>query len=89
MIGKTKDRPFETKTIKLPLSESQLSRLLKRVTVDPSVCHGEPCIRGMRIMVSTIINSLNGGMSIDEILLHYPDLTRDDIDAAVIHSRRK
>jgi uncharacterized protein (DUF433 family) len=89
MIGKTKDRPFEIKVAKPQLSESQLSRLLKRVTVDPSVCHGEPCIRGMRIMVNTIINSLNGGMPIDEILLRYPDLTHDDIDAAVIYSRRK
>lgn len=43
----------------------------------------------MRIMVNTIINSLNGGMPIDEILLRYPDLTHDDIDAAVIYSRRK
>lgn len=89
MIGKTKNRPFESKATRLQLSENQSSRLLKRVTVDPSVCHGEPCIRGMRIMVNTIINSLNGGMSVAEILLRYPDLTRDDIDAAAMYSRRK
>lgn len=89
MIGKTKDRPFESKITSPQLSESQLSKLLKRVTVDASVCHGEPCIRGMRIMVSTIISSLKGGMSADELLLHYPDLTRDDIDAAIIYSHRR
>lgn len=89
MIGKTKDRPFENKAAKPQLSESQSSRLLKRVTVDPSVCHGEPCIRGMRIPVNVIVNSLKGGMSVDEILLRYPDLTRDDIDAAIIYSHRR
>ena len=89
MIGKTKDRPVNSKAAELQLSESRLSGLLKRVTVDPSVCHGEPCIRGMRIMVSTIANSLKGGMSADEILLRYPDLTHDDIDATIIYSHRR
>jgi uncharacterized protein (DUF433 family) len=89
MIGKTKDRAVESNTVKLQLSESQLSKLLKRVTVDPSLCHGEPCIRGMRIMVKTIINSLKDDMSVDEILLRYPDLTYEDIDAAIIYSHRR
>lgn len=66
------------------LSESRLSKMLKRITVDPQVCHGEPCIRGRRIMVSTIINSLRDGMSYDDLLLRYPDLSRDDIEAANI-----
>lgn len=71
------------------LSESRLSKMLRRITVDPQVCHGEPCIRGRRIMVSTIINSLRGGMSYDDLLLRYPDLSRDDIEAAIIYSHRK
>lgn len=89
MIGKTKDRPVEIEITEPDLSESRLVGLLKRITVDSHMCHGEPCIRGMRIMVITIMNSLKGGMSVDEILLRYPDLTRDDIDAAIIYSHRK
>ena len=89
VIGKTKDRLTESKDAEPQFSENRLSNLLKLVTVDPSVCHGEPCIRGMRIMVKTIVNSLRGGMSVDEILLRYPDLTRDDIDAALISSHRR
>jgi len=78
----------ETKIAQPELSESRMFSLLKRVTVNDSVCHGEPCIRGMRIMVSTIINSLKGGMSVDDILLRCPDLTRDDVDAAIAYSNR-
>ncbi|HEX6624285.1 MAG TPA: DUF433 domain-containing protein [Pyrinomonadaceae bacterium] len=67
------------------LTESRLRRLLGRVTVDPLQCHGEPCIRGMRLMVRTIVDSLRGGMTYDDILLRYPDLTREDIDAAAAY----
>jgi uncharacterized protein (DUF433 family) len=88
MIGKTKDRIVESELTGSVLSESRLAGLLKRITVDPNMCHGEPCIRGMRIMVITIMNSLKGGMSVDEVLLRYPDLTHDDIDAAIIYSHR-
>ena len=83
------DRPVEYTLTEPQVSESRLAKLLKRVTVDPHVCHGQPCIRGMRIMVTTIVNSLKGGMSVDELILRYPDLTRDDIDAAIIYSHRK
>lgn len=89
VIGKTKDRLTENEDAESQLSENRLSNLLKLVTVDSSVCHGEPCIRGMRIMVKTIVNSVKSGMSVDEILLRYPDLTRADIDAAIIYSRRR
>ena len=90
MIGKrTIDKPLADAIKEQKISEGRLSELSKLVTVDPNMCHGEPCIRGMRIMISTIVNSLKGGMSVDEILIRYPDLTRDDIDAAIIYSRRK
>lgn len=89
MEKQTKDRPVEHTTAEPQVSASRLSRLLKLITVDAQLCHGEPCIRGMRIMVSTIINSLRGGMSVDELLLRYPDLTHDDIDAAIIYAHRK
>ena len=81
-----KDYAAENPVTRAGTEESRLRSLLRRVTVDPHVCHGEPCIRGQRIMVSSIVNSLKGGMSYDDLMLRYPDLTRDDIDAAVTYA---
>ena len=53
--------------------------LLSRITVNPNVCFGKPCIRGHRIWVSLILDFLASGMSTEEILRDYPDLTPDDI----------
>jgi len=51
--------------------------LLARITIDPAICHGKPCIRGLRYPVETILELLSAGMSTDEILADYPDLERD------------
>lgn len=56
---------------------------LDRVTVDSAVCHGSPCIRGMRYPVETIVDLLASGMTYDEVLGDYPDLELDDILAAL------
>jgi uncharacterized protein (DUF433 family) len=85
-VKKVKEYAAENSFTRSDMTESRLRGLLKRVTVDPQVCHGEPCIRGLRIMVSSILNSLKGGMSYDDLMLRYPDLTRDDIDAAVTYA---
>lgn len=55
------------------------AELLKRVSIDPRVCFGKPCIRGTRLWVSLIIDQLAAGISIEEILEEYPQLTREDI----------
>ena len=60
-----------------------MSDPLTRITVRPEQCHGQPCIRGMRIRVSDVLEMLAGGMSHDEILADYPYLERDDIRAAL------
>jgi uncharacterized protein (DUF433 family) len=57
-------------------------QLLSRITVDPNICHGKPCIRGMRYPVSMLLELLSGGMNADEILRDYPDLQPDDLRAA-------
>jgi uncharacterized protein (DUF433 family) len=57
--------------------------LLARITIDPAICHGKPCIRGLRYPVETILELLSAGMTTDEILADYPDLERDDILAAL------
>ena len=54
-----------------------------RVSVDPSICHGKPCIRGTRIMVSIILDYLHAGESREEILRQYPTLQPRDLDAAL------
>ena len=54
-----------------------------RITIDPNLCHGKPCIRGLRYPVENVLEWLAGGMTIDEILDDYEDLTREDILAAL------
>jgi uncharacterized protein (DUF433 family) len=56
---------------------------LDRITSDPSICHGQPTIRGLRYPVETMLELLASGMTIDEILADYPDLERDDVLAAL------
>lgn len=56
---------------------------LSRITVTPGLCGGRPCIRGMRIRVSDVIDLLSYGLTHAEILDEMPDLERDDITAAV------
>ena len=59
--------------------------LLSRITIDPKVCFGKPCIRGHRIWVSLILDFLASGMSADEVLKEYPDINRDDILACIAY----
>lgn len=56
---------------------------LDRITHDPAVMGGKPCIRGLRVTVGTIVGLLAAGRSIEEILTQYPYLERDDIHAAL------
>ena len=63
-------------------------RLLERITIDPEVCHGKPCIRGMRYPVDMILTLLSAGMSSEELLSDYDDLEPDDILAALAFAAR-
>jgi len=56
-----------------------------RITIDPTVCSGRPCIRGMRIRVKDILDLLSEGASRDEILAEYPYLEDEDISAALAY----
>jgi uncharacterized protein (DUF433 family) len=62
--------------------------LLQRVTLDPNICHGKPCIRGLRYPVEFILELLSSGMSMEEILADYDDLERDDILAVLLFATR-
>ena len=59
--------------------------LLSRITIKPGICFGKPCIRGHRIWVSLILDFLASGMTAEEILQEYPDLSRDDILACIAY----
>ncbi len=59
--------------------------LLERISVNPDICFGKPCVRGHRVWVSLILDMLAGGMSFQEILDDYPGLTVEDIRACVAY----
>ena len=60
--------------------------LLERITTDPNICFGKPCIRGTRIWVSLIVENLADGVTEQELLEAYPHLTSDDIRAALAYA---
>lgn len=62
--------------------------LRDRITIDPDICHGKPCIRGLRYPVDFILELLSGGMTIEAILGDYEDLERDDILAVLDYAAR-
>ena len=59
--------------------------LLERISIDPRVCFGKPTVRGTRSWVSLILDLLAGGMSMGELLEEYPQLTTEDIRAAIAY----
>lgn len=63
-----------------------MSNWEQRIASDPQVCHGKPCVRGTRIMVSVILDNLAEGLSPDEIVAEYPPLTLDDVRAAIAYA---
>ena len=58
----------------------------EHIVVDPKICHGRPCIRGTRIMVSVILDNLAAGLTPDEIIRSYPAVTADDIKASIAYA---
>lgn len=60
----------------------------ERITINPEVCHGKPCIRGLRYPVEMILELLSSEMTVDEILSDYEDLEREDIFAALAFATR-
>jgi len=62
------------------------AELLRRISIDPNVCFGKPCIRGTRIWVSLIVDNLADDVPDAEILAAYPQLEPDDIRAALAYA---
>jgi uncharacterized protein (DUF433 family) len=60
---------------------------LDRITIDPKICHGKPCVRGMRWPVEVVIDMLGSGMTTDEILQEHEELEREDIQACLNYAK--
>jgi len=65
-----------------------MPELLDRITIDPDICHGKPCIRGLRYPVEVILELLSSGATIEDILRDYEDLERDDVLAVLAFAAR-
>lgn len=63
-----------------------MSDLLKRITINPQQCSGRPCIRGMRIRVSDVLELFVAGLSAEQLLEEMPDLEADDLKAALFYA---
>jgi uncharacterized protein (DUF433 family) len=55
----------------------------ERISINPNICHGKPVIRGTRVLVSNILGALAGGDTLEEVLEDYPNVTREDLLAAL------
>ncbi|MBD2538412.1 DUF433 domain-containing protein [Coleofasciculus sp. FACHB-SPT36] len=66
-----------------------MPNLIDRITVNPKQCGGRPCIRGMRIRVSDVLDLFAAGLSAEEILEEMPDLEMEDLKAALTYAARK
>ncbi|PSB51450.1 DUF433 domain-containing protein [Chamaesiphon polymorphus] len=66
-----------------------MAELLARITVNPKQCGGRPCIRGMRIRVSDVLDLFAAGLSSEQILAEMPDLEANDLKAALLYASRK
>ncbi len=56
------------------------------MTVNPDICHGQACVAGTRVLVSVVLDNLAAGLSEEEILGSYPNLTRDSIQACIAYA---
>ena len=66
-----------------------MSSLLERITIDPEQCGGRPCIRGMRIRVTDVLDLFATGLTAEQILDEMPDLEPEDLQAVLLYASRK
>jgi len=56
------------------------------ISINPKICHGKPCIKGTRIMVSVVLDNLADGLTPEEIVAEYPSLTLADVRGAIAYA---
>jgi len=62
--------------------------ILKRITIDPEICHGKPTIRGLRYPVDNMLELMASGMTTEELLSDYPDLEKEDFLACINYAAK-
>ena len=87
--GIAADRVATRASVGCAIISSMRDDLLSRITIEPGKCGGKPCIRGMRIRVSDILELLGAGAPYEEILNDYPFLQREDILAAITYAAQQ
>jgi uncharacterized protein (DUF433 family) len=65
-----------------------MNSVIERITISANICHGKPTIRGLRYPVENMLELLASGMTIDELLLDYPDLEKEDFLACIQYANR-
>ena len=63
-----------------------MENLLAHISINPKICHGQPCVKGTRIMVWLVVQYLANGDSVEDILAAYPSLTREDVQACLAYA---
>ena len=66
-------------------NEGDILTMNHRISINPNVCHGKPVIKGTRVLVSNILGALTAGDTIEQVIENYPNISRDDIFAALEH----
>lgn len=64
----------------------ETEQLLGRISVDPNVCFGKPCVRGTRMMVWVVLDLLGAGTSVEELVEDYPYVSREDVRACLLYA---
>ena len=67
----------------MPRKKSSAEDWRNHISINPNICHGKPCVKGTRIMVSIILDYLKAGDSVEEVLRQYPTLTVEDVRATL------
>ena len=65
-----------------------MGSLLSRITINPEICHGKPCIRGLRYPIESVLEYLAAGDSFEDVLAEFPDLEREDLLACLEFAKR-
>ena len=63
-----------------------MAELLERITVSPNICHGQPCVKGSRIMVWLVLQYLANGDRVEDVLAAFPSLTPEDVEACLAYA---
>ena len=81
--------PDHADAVRVYPDESEAMTVAERITVDPKQCGGRPCVRGLRIRVSDVLDLLAAGLTLSQVLEELPDLEREDVAACLRFASRR